>query len=140
MKGSLSLETVTQGLTTFSTRVVPHHILLKIRIQRFSRSMIRIFILDFRNSEWRIQYGNEGGDTSLTCVQYLYTEVFEVADHDLDIRLLTFKAADAIRHLKILRSSSFFRNWSTGIFRTANHDLTISLPKFKMAVKSSGEA
>ena len=103
--------------------------MLKIRIQRFSRSLIRIFLLDVRNSKWRIQYGNE----------VVFEVVFEVADHDLDIKLLTFKAADAMRQLKILKSSSFSRNWSTGIFETANHDLAISLSKFKMAVKSSRE-
>ena len=30
----------------------------------------------------------KGYDKSLTSVQNRYTEVFEVADHDLDIRLL----------------------------------------------------
>ena len=115
-------------------------ILLKIRVQRFSRSLIRIFLLDFRNSKWRIQYGNVRSDISLNCVQNRCTEVFEVTDHDLDIRLLTFKEANAIRHLKILNSSSFPRNWSTVIFGTAYHDLDISLSKFIMAVKSLGEA
>ena len=35
------------------------YIWLKIGIKEFLRSLIRIFLLDFRNSKWRIQYDNK---------------------------------------------------------------------------------
>ena len=47
--------------------------------------MIKILLLDFRNSKWRIQVGNEKFEKCLNFAQNLYTEVFEGADHDLAI-------------------------------------------------------
>ena len=56
------------------------YILLKICTQRFSKSLIKVLLLDFQNSKWQIQYGGKKIAKILDCAQNWYTEVFEGAD------------------------------------------------------------
>ena len=58
-------------------------ILLKIRLQGFLRSLIKVLLLELQNSKWRNQ--DDAGtkfEESLDCAQKWYTVVFDVADHD----------------------------------------------------------
>ena len=73
----------------------------------------------------------------IDCAQNWYTEVFEVADQDFDIRLPKFKMADAIWRLKIGKQ---LRNLNTGAFEITDHNHAIKLSKFQMEAKSSREA
>ena len=47
-------------------------------------------------------------EKSINCVQNWYTEVFEVPDHDFDIRSSTFKLADPILRSKNQKVLKFF--------------------------------
>ena len=49
-------------------------------------------------------------EKSLNCAQNRYTRVFDVADRDFDIRVLTFKMADSIWRFKSQKSLGFSRN------------------------------
>ena len=103
-------------------------ILFKISIQSFTRSLIRIFLLYFRNSKGWIQYGNEKKEKSINCVQNWHIWIFEVPDHDFDISLSKYKVAvkssnEALFLLKICIK---------GLFEAYNQDFAFGLLKFKM--------
>ena len=65
------------------------YIPLKIGMQGFLRSQITILLSDFRNSQWRNQYGRSKFEESLELAEKSLdcsTGAFEVTDHDLAIR------------------------------------------------------
>ena len=109
-KATRAIQALTFTLKSFLLRILPGllkfemtvkslkeaQISLKTVIQSFSRSMIKILLLDFRNSKWLIQNSSRKFEGSLDFAKNQYTEGLEVADRDFAIRLSKFKIADPI--------------------------------------------
>ena len=81
-------------------------VFIEIRVQGFSRSLITIVPSDIRNSRWLSQFGNDKFEKRFNYAQIWYTAVFEVADHDLAIRLSKCMVLETILFFFLLKTCS----------------------------------
>ena len=65
-------------------------------------------VSDFRNSEWRIQYGGHNFDKSLKLVEIIRTQVFGVAESKSAIKFSKFKIMDPIWRTEIRKTREKF--------------------------------
>ena len=93
-------------------------------------SLITNLKLDFPNSKWRIQYGEDQIEKSNNFSDTLYSVVFRVADYKFEIRFSKFESNMAVVKLKI---HQFFRYLILGGFRIANYESEMRFLKFQMA-------
>ena len=80
---------------------------MKFGTRGFFKSLITNLSSKFRNSKWRIQYGERKCKKLLDAVDIWYSVVFGVADYESELKIHKFKIADPIYLTKMQKGKIY---------------------------------